>query len=211
MREGRPPSRTARVLRGVALFSVAVLAGVGAAWFVLPRVLGGAALHGTELPQPEPAPPLDGLVTATGAPVDLAADRGKVVVLFFGYGSCPDVCPTSLARISRAIDQLGDDGSDVVAYFVSVDPARDTPELLARYTSHFSDQIVGVTGSEAAIAEAAARYGIFYDLHEPEPDGSYVVDHTASFTGIDADGRLRVVWPAEIDVDDLAADLRHLR
>lgn len=211
MRELAPARRAGGLLRGLALFSMAVLAGVGVAWFVLPRVLAGPALHGTELPQPEPAPALEGLVTAEGAPVDLAADRGKAVVLFFGYGSCPDVCPTSLARISRAIEQLGDDADDVVAYFVSVDPARDTPELLARYTSHFGEQIVGVTGSEAAIADAAARYGIFYELHEPEPDGSYVVDHTASFTGIDADGRLRVVWPAETDVDDLAADLRRLQ
>ena len=188
-------------MRGAALFALAILAGLGVAWFGLPRLLARDALHGTAFPDPEPAPALDGLVTADGAPVDLAADRGKAVVLFFGYTSCPDVCPTSLALLSRAIDELGDDREDVVVYFVSVDPDRDTPELLARYTSHFSDRIVGVTGSADAIAEAAARYGIFYELHEPDADGFYTVDHTASFTGIDGKGRLRVVWPSEVDVD----------
>ncbi|MCB0975984.1 MAG: SCO family protein [Acidimicrobiales bacterium] len=167
---------------------------------------------GGELIEPGLERPDVTLTTMDGEPFPFReATEGEFAILFFGYTSCPDVCPTSLALLSRAIDELGDDREDVVVYFVSVDPDRDTPELLARYTSHFSDRIVGVTGSADAIADAAARYGIFYELHEPDADGYYAVDHTASFTGIDGKGRLRVVWPSEVDVDDLASDLRHLR
>lgn len=206
--------RAGRLLVG--LVGVAALAVVGAvaAWFVLPRLLAGEPYHGTTFPQADPAPPLDGLVTAAGEPVDLADYRGEPVVLFFGYTSCPDVCPITLAGLERASEQLS--GEAVHVLFVGVDTARDTPEVLARYVANFGEPdgegttFVGVTGSPDAIADAAARYGVFYALGEPDADGQYTVDHTASLIGIDAEGDLRVVWSADTTPEDLAADLRHL-
>lgn len=210
---GRPRGR--RVL--VALLGIAALMAVGAAgaWFVLPRLLAGEALHGTTFPQAEAAPALDGLVTASGDPVDLTALQGEPVVLFFGYTSCPDICPITLAGVRQATELLGDDAR-VHVLFVGVDVERDTPEVLADYVGHFGAPdgdgpiFTGVTGPPEAIADAAARYGVFYALGEPDADGSYTVDHTASLIGIDASGDLKVVWSADTAPEDLAADLDQL-
>ncbi|MEZ5178647.1 MAG: SCO family protein [Acidimicrobiales bacterium] len=193
------------------LVVLAVAVGGWVARVALPRILAPDRLAGTAFPHPEPAPSLAGLRTVDGEAVDLADHRGQVVLLFFGYRSCPDICPVTLAKVARAIDQLGGDADRVQVYMVTVDPARDRPQGLQDYVEHFDPRFVGLTGSDQATAEAAARYGIFYDAHEPAADGSYAVDHTASITGIDATGRLKVVWSFDTTVDNLVHDIRALQ
>jgi protein SCO1/2 len=169
-----------RLLPVLAAATLALLAGMLAAW------LGGRAPR-------EPAAPPGGDFTLQSAdgPVALAALRGKVVLIYFGYASCPDVCPTSLALTAQGLGLLTPQERERVrVLFISVDPARDTPQKLRDYAAHFHPAVTGVTGAPEALAEIAARYGAAYRIQPVESAAGYVVDHS-SFTSIVApDGRL---------------------
>ena len=136
------------------------------------------------------------LDSARGA-VSLSDFRGKVVVLNFGYAGCPDVCPVALSYMSRAIDRLSEaEQQRVQGVFVSLDPARDTPKYLEEYTHYFNERIMGLTASEAVVAEVAARYGVNY--YTVEVEGSplgYSVNHSAATYLISQDGTLRFLFP----------------
>ena len=171
------------------------------------RVFTPHIYSGTVMQAPTTAPSMDGLVWTDGTPVDIAAFEGDVVVVYFGYTFCPDVCPTTLSQVGHALERLGDDADRVHVIMVSVDPERDEPGRLGDYMSSFGPQFVGATGPIEAVERVASTYGIFFAIGERYDDGGYAVDHTASLMGIDRDGHLRVVWPATLDVDALAADL----
>lgn len=130
------------------------------------------------------------LISADGL-VSLKKLRGNVVLVYFGYASCPDVCPTSLALTAQGLARLAPaELARVRVLFVSVDPERDTPDKLKQYAAHFHPNIAGVTGEPAALAEIAARYGAAYRKQAVASAQGYVVDHT-SFTSVVApDGRL---------------------
>ncbi len=195
--------RSDRLLVGSLLVAV-VAAGV----LVAPRIVAILQPHlytGTVLQGSEPAPPLDELRGVDGAPVDVSAHEGSVLLVFFGYTNCPDVCPGTLARASLAIDQLGDDGDRVDLLLVGVDPARDSAEDLETYVDLFDPRFDAATGDPGDLASVASRYGVYHDV---VADG--LVDHTASLIGIDPDGRLRILWPPDVDVDALTADLAAL-
>ena len=136
------------------------------------------------------------LESAHGA-VSLSDFRGKVVVLNFGYAGCPDVCPVALSYMSRSIDRLSEaERQRVQGIFVSLDPARDTPKYLEEYTRYFNDRIMGLTASDAVVAEVAARYGVNY--YTVEVEGSplgYSVNHSAATYLISQDGTLRFLFP----------------
>jgi protein SCO1/2 len=123
--------------------------------------------------------------------------RGKVVLLYFGYTKCPDVCPTSLAFLSQALNELSDDEmKSVQGVFVSVDPKRDTFQVLDDYVSYFNPNLVGVTGSENEIEQVAKLYGVKYQ--EVELEGSafdYAIDHSSVTYLITPEGDLRFVFP----------------
>lgn len=195
-------------LRLPAVVLVAVLLGAGLVKVALPRLLAPDRYHGTVFPVADPAPPFTGLTTVDGKPASLASQRGKVVIVFFGYLSCPDVCPTTMATLARTMDLLGDDADRVQVYMVSVDPARDTPQELETYVDQFDPRFAGLAGSAHAIATAATRYGIYVKLHPPDAAGNYVVDHTASLTGVDTKGRLKIVWSYRTKPAELADDIR---
>lgn len=172
------------------------------------RTLRPYAFHGTIIQSPEPAP--DFTLRSASGPVSVSDFRGDVVVLFFGYTFCPDVCPTTLADLAGAMRNLGDEADEVQVVFVSVDPARDTPERLAQYVTSFDPRFIGVTGTEDEIAAVAAVYGIFYEKHEGTPASGYLIDHTATAMVIDREGRLKLVLPFGIGPQDIAADLHEL-
>lgn len=171
------------------------------------RMFSPHIYSGTVMQAPTAAPSMDGLVWTDGSPVDLAAFEGDVVVLYFGYTYCPDVCPTTLAQVRQSLRRLGDDADRVHVMMVSVDPERDEPARLGDYMSSFGPEFVGATGPIEAIERVASTYGVFFARGEEYDDGGYAMDHTASLMGIDTDGHLRILWPSTLDADTLAADL----
>ncbi|MEM6848821.1 MAG: SCO family protein [Pseudomonadota bacterium] len=129
------------------------------------------------------------LLDETGETITEAKFRGKPLVMFFGFTHCPDVCPTHLLDAAQWLEALGDQADDINVVFVSVDPQRDTPELLSRYVNAFDERIVGLTAkSEDDIAEIANRYGILYDK-VPFQNGDYTMNHTTDTLLFDANGR----------------------
>ena len=159
----------------------------------------------------QPSDPVDFTLTAhTGEKVCLSDFRGKYVILYFGYTFCPDVCPLTLAELSQAMKILGDKAENVQVIMVTVDPERDTPERLANYVPSFHPSFIGLTGSPDEIAKAATPLGIFYVKNEVEGASGYLMDHTASVTLLDPEGRVRLIWPFGTPPEDVAADLEYM-
>ena len=114
-------------------------------------------------------------------------------MLFFGYTHCPDVCPTTLAELSQALQQLGDDGKRVQVLMVTVDPARDTPELLAQYVSAFNPSFIGLRpADDAQLAKVAKDFRVYYAKAPGKTPGDYTMDHTAASYVFDPQGKLRL-------------------
>jgi len=131
------------------------------------------------------------LTDHNGKPRTLADFRGKVVVIFFGYTHCPDVCPTTLAELAQVANMLGPDAGKMQVLFVTVDPERDTPEVLRQYVPSFNPTFLGLYGNAAATARAAKEFKTYY-RKQPLPGGGYTVDHSAGSYVIDRQGRLRL-------------------
>lgn len=145
-----------------------------------------------------------------GAKRTLADYRGKVVVLYFGYMNCPDVCPTTLAALREAMTQLGADAGRVQVLFVSVDPERDTPPLIERYVQSFDPRFRGLTGSLAEVGAAAKQFKIFFAKSPGKEPGSYSVDHSTQTYLIDTTGRARIFLKHDAAPADFAQDIRTL-
>ena len=127
------------------------------------------------------------LVDQKGAPITEAAFRGHPSAVFFGFTHCPEVCPTTLFELDGWLKKLGDEGKDLRAYFVSVDPERDTVELMDSYVGNVSDRITGITGDPDKVHAMAKAFGIYSRKVELE-GGDYTMDHTASVILLDGDG-----------------------
>lgn len=145
-------------------------------------------------------------------PVALKDYRGKVVVLYFGYTYCPDICPTSLGQLSLALNKMTPQELDnLQAFFISVDPERDTVQRLRDYTNSFHPKIMGITGSAKEIAELAGRYKVLYKKVElPGSELNYSVDHSSIYYVIGKDGVLQKLIMHGTEVDDMVADLREV-
>ena len=143
-----------------------------------------------------------------GRPRTLGDFRGKVVVLFFGFTHCPDVCPTTLADLAGAVKTLGADADRVQVLFVTVDPERDTAEALANYVTAFDPRFLGLHGDEAAIRRTAQEFKIYYEKRKT--GDSYSVDHSGQSYVIDPQGRLRLLVRPDRIAQDLPEDLRTL-
>ena len=127
------------------------------------------------------------LVDQKGAEITEAAFRGQPSAVFFGFTHCPEVCPTTLFELDGLLKQMGDEGKNLRAYFVSVDPERDTPEVMNSYVSNVSDRITGITGSPDKIAAMAKSFGIYFKK-VPTEGGDYTMDHTASVLLLKSNG-----------------------
>jgi protein SCO1/2 len=166
-----------------------------------------------DLPGIKEAPPGgDFTLNSADGPVSLRDFRGKVVLLYFGYTKCPDVCPTSLSYMTQALNDLAADAlKQVQAIFVSVDPKRDTVEGLKEYVAYFHPNLVGVTGTEKEVADVAALYGAQY--YEVELEGSafgYSVNHSAVTYLITPDGTLRFIFPHGTSPSVIAEAVRYV-
>lgn len=145
---------------------------------------------------------------SNGKPVRLADHRGKVVALGFGYTSCPDVCPTTLADLAKARRKLGSGAADMRVVYVTVDPERDSAAVLREYLAAFDPTFVGATGSPAALAEVRKAYGI--QASRTGKPRAYFVHHSSYVYLIDRAGRMRAMMPYGVSADDIAHDVKVL-
>lgn len=146
----------------------------------------------------------------TGKTRTLDEFRGKVLMIFFGYTSCPDVCPTTLARAAEVKKALGDKAKDFQVLFVSLDPDRDTPEVLDQYVHAFDPGFIALRPDPVQLARGTREFKVFY-MRAPSKDGkSYTIDHTAASYVIDREGRLRLMVKGAQPADEIAGDIRQL-
>lgn len=150
------------------------------------------------------------LTDHNGKPRTLADFRGKVVVMFFGYTQCPDVCPTTLSDLRKAMQLLAGDADKVQVLFVTVDPDRDTQDLLAKYVPAFNPSFLGLRGDAAATQRVAKDFKIFYQVEPGKTPESYTVAHTAASLAFDPQGRLRLFVNYNTEPVKIAADIKLL-
>ena len=139
------------------------------------------------------------LIDQSGKPITEAAFRGRPTALFFGFTHCPEVCPTTLFELDGWLRQVDPEGGHIGAYFISVDPERDTPELMASYVAGVSDRITGISGPPEKVADVIKGFNIYakkVPTDSQKPDGDYTMDHTASVFLLDAQGRFKgtIAW-----------------
>lgn len=228
----RPPSFTAprrsprgRGLAVAALTAAATLASVAMAQAIDPKTLPGwnestTASGAHAEPADSTIHPIRGflpdldfeLVAAGGETVTEAHFEGRVVMMFFGYASCPDVCPTTMAQLSQVMAELGPQADQVRILFVSVDPHRDTPEILQAYVNAFDQNAIGLTGNERQISRLARRYRVAYQIEKPrgEDPGSYEVAHSRGIYIFDSQGKARLLASDGESVEKLTAAVRGL-
>jgi protein SCO1/2 len=150
------------------------------------------------------------LTDHTGKPRTLADFKGKVVAVFFGFTRCPDVCPTTLAEMKLVKERLGADGDKLQVLFVTIDPERDTPELLAKYVPAFDPTFLGLYGTAEATAKTAKEFKVFYQKAPGSSPDNYSMDHTAATFIYDPLGRLRLFAKHGMGADALAQDIKQL-
>ena len=157
-------------------------------------------------------PPLDfELTDENGRNVKAEKYVGKTTLLYFGFTHCPDVCPASLAGLAAAIRQIDETlRDDIQVLFVSVDPARDTPDVLKRYTDIFGPQFIGLTGSTAQLDELTNRYRVTYEYGEKDPEGNYDVRHSSAVFAFDSQGEAKLLIRDDDPIPAVAADLSRL-
>ena len=192
-----------RLLIGLAV----ALVGVGVAYYLIlprlrPHIFGGAVIQSTQkAPRTE--------LTSAAGPVSITDFAGKVVVVYFGYTFCPDVCPATLDKLAESVQMLGDRAQDVQVVMVSVDPARDTPEALHEYVTYFHPNFIGVTGDEATVNRVATLYGVVYEKAEGSEATGYTIDHTSTVILVDREGYLKLVLPFEGSAEQIASDIEY--
>jgi len=141
----------------------------------------------------------------------LASQRGRIVLLYFGYTACPDICPTALMSISQALKQMGpDELKQVRGLFISVDPERDSAQHVSAYAKYFHPNILGVTGSIDELHQVADMYGAFFQKKSMDSYTDYVMDHTASTYLIDQEGRLVEAFAHGAAPDQILTKVRHV-
>jgi protein SCO1/2 len=140
----------------------------------------------------------------------LADFKGKAVVIFFGYTQCPDVCPTTMAEMATVMKQLGPLADKVQVLFVTLDPERDTPELLSKYVPSFDPRFLGLVGDKAATEKIAKEFKVFYQKVPGKQPGSYTIDHTAGSYAFDPQGRIRLFIRHGQGAEPIVHDLKLL-
>jgi len=143
-----------------------------------------------------------------GEPVSLSDFEGQVVLLYFGYSYCPDVCPIHLTLISAALDRMGRRGDEIQPLFVTVDPARDTPEAMAGYVTHFAPGLIGLTGNEDDIQRMTQRYAAARQIEGDPSDDFYTVNHSSVIYVINREGQIIDLLSPDLTPDQMAEQLR---
>jgi protein SCO1/2 len=190
---------------GLGLMALIGVAMVGVLLF--PKV---DSFRGTLYDPPLSAPEI-ALTRDDGSNFQLSGLRGDVVLLFFGYTSCPDVCPTTLADLRKVNEDLGNKAGQVKVVFVTVDPERDTPEKIQKYVSIFNPDFIGLSGSLEELEPVWKDYGVYREVDQASSSASgYLVTHSARLYVIDRDGNLRLSYSYGTPTDDIVHDLKIL-
>jgi cytochrome oxidase Cu insertion factor (SCO1/SenC/PrrC family) len=134
--------------------------------------------------------------------------RGKLLIVYFGYTHCPDICPTDLAQIGLAVDKLGELGNDVQPLFISIDPERDTPQVLAQYVQSFHPRLIGLTGTAEQIRAVADSYMAYYAKFKPPDGGVYLIDHTGLIYLMGRSGEYLGFFPPGTSADRMVEIIR---
>ena len=190
---------------GLGSLLLVILAATVTIWFAKPD-----SFRGTSYGEPFPIAQSFELTQSNGEIFRLGDQRGKLILLFFGYTSCPDVCPTTMAEMKLVMDDLGDAADSVQVVFISVDPDRDTPEKIQKYVEHFNPTFIGLTGSMDELQKIWDSYGVYRAVNETTSALGYIVDHTARVTLVDADGNLRLSYGFQTPVEDIVHDIKLL-
>jgi protein SCO1 len=169
-----------------------------------------ASYRGTAYGEPYPPAPQIELIKSDGETFRLSDQKGKITLLFFGYTSCPDICPTTLAELKLVADELGDKAPSMEVVFVSVDPKRDTPEKIQNYVEQFNKSFLGLSGASQDLEPIWQAYGIFREEVEAGSGLDYTVDHTARIYLIDQTGSLRLSYGFQTPMEDIVHDLELL-
>ncbi len=146
------------------------------------------------------------LTGSDGAAVTEQTYRGKWLVVYFGYTYCPDICPTTMMELAQALQTLGPQAARAQAVFISVDPQRDKPDVLAEYLKTFDPHFVGLTGSSAQISAAAKSFNVFYERHDAD-DGNYTYDHSSYLYLVDPGGKLVEAFGSDRGSEQIATAL----
>lgn len=190
-----------------------VIAGV-VGFGILGLWLGGLfrpyVFSGTIIQSSAAAPSLSPLVYENGESADLESLHGDVVLIYFGYTHCPDLCPAMLSTVDRALGTLGEPAERVTTMMVTVDPSRDSQAYVGEYVTLFNEEFRGVWGTEDEVRSVATKYGVFFEHDAPDEEGNYLVGHTASLMAVDPEGALRLVYPVGVTAAELERDLREL-
>ncbi|MFT4180973.1 MAG: SCO family protein [Rhizobium sp.] len=179
-------------------------------------VLGWLTVGGSKSPQAVAEGPYGvpfTLVAQNGQPISEQALRGRPAVLFFGYTHCPDVCPTTLFEMNGWLQKVDPDGTKLNAYFVTVDPERDTPAIMNQYVSNVSSRITGISGDPAKVMDMIKGFRVYakkVPLDEKQPNGDYTMDHTASVFLLDSTGRFAGTIAYQEDPDTAVKKLENL-
>lgn len=181
--------------------------GVAVLIFVLNR---SVSFRGTSYGEPYPQAADFTLTQSSGETFRLSEQKGKIVLLFFGYTACPDVCPTTLAELRLVMEELGDKTKQVQVVFVSVDPERDTPEKIQKYVEHFNEDFIGLSGNPDELLIIWDNYGVFRERVESESAFGYIINHTARTYLIDQNGSLRLSYGFQTPVEDIVHDIEIL-
>lgn len=189
------------MVRGLLLCAVMLLAACGKA---------PVTFHGKDITGVMPDLKFQ-LTDENGKAVTEQDYAGKVVVLFFGYTHCPDYCPTTLTALAQALKTLPEDQRDHYrVLFVSVDPKRDSPQMLKKYTAYFAPQIIGLTGTKAQLDALTKRYRTTYSYGDPDKDGNYLVTHGLAMYGFDSKGAVHLFMRDDEPVPRIGEDLKAL-
>jgi len=190
----------------IGIGSFLFLLAVGVAVFVFAKP---ASFRGTTFAEPYPVASEIDLTRSDGSRFRLSELRGDVVLVFFGYTSCPDVCPTTLAELRQALLELqGQDADRVKVVFVTVDPDRDSPERVQAYVDQFNPAFIGLSGSKTDLEKVWADYGVFREIADEQSAAGYIVNHTARVSLIDPQGNLRISFGFDTPVEYIVHDLK---
>lgn len=193
----------------LALLGLGIGIGLGALFLLIRPFFGPAEWHGIEMQSTQPV--TNFTLTGPGEqPVSLVDFRGKVVLIYFGYTFCPDACPATMVELRDAVEILGDRREAVQVLMITVDPERDTADVLEQYLAHFDESFIGLTGTPEELIAVTAPMGIFFERHEGTAASGYLVDHTATVAALDKDGKLRLIYSFGTTGEEMAADLKYL-